>query len=421
MTFPDRPLLLLGDWHWLVRDPLDVLRLTFFGGTIAFALMGRSTAVGLTAASVLLLVARIVNLPRRFDLGVVVAMTFIAWGTALSLYGQYHFYDTIVHGTTPIFYAPVLYVCLVRLDVLTDPGDATTTLQHAGVFVSTLAIGMAVGAGYEVIEWLSDSLVGTAFVENADDTGRDLLADTIGSLVGAGGLTVWSISGWTSRRVTYRAVPPPDVRRGARAIRALVSAVRARTADGSRAATGPALAAAGLATLAFGVLVLAWPEPTVGTLVRMFGIYSVTHGGLKLLIALIQRRHAVGVSLGADALVTLGSGIAVLAWPRVSAALLFYAIALTIVLAGLVGVAAASVLPLDVRERSLLGAAAVTSVVIGVVMLAWPRDTVLTLRWLVAAQALVVGPLLVAAAIRLRRRSQDTAPPVTAPAGDRRP
>ena len=73
----DRRYLLLGDWNWLVRDPLDVLRLGFFVGTVAFAVMRRSTAVGLTAASVLLLVVRIVNLPRRFDLGVIVAMTLI--------------------------------------------------------------------------------------------------------------------------------------------------------------------------------------------------------------------------------------------------------------------------------------------------------------------------------------------------------
>jgi ABC-type phosphonate transport system ATPase subunit len=46
MSRVDRRLLFLGDWNWLVRDPLDVLRLVFFAGTIAFAVAGRSTAVG---------------------------------------------------------------------------------------------------------------------------------------------------------------------------------------------------------------------------------------------------------------------------------------------------------------------------------------------------------------------------------------
>jgi disulfide bond formation protein DsbB len=84
----DRRRLVYGDWSWLVRDGLDVIRLAFFGGTIAFAVQGRSTAVALTAASVVLLIARIVDLPRWFDFGLIMAMTLIAYGTALGLYGN---------------------------------------------------------------------------------------------------------------------------------------------------------------------------------------------------------------------------------------------------------------------------------------------------------------------------------------------
>ena len=47
---------------------------------------------------------------------------------------------------------------------------------------------------------------------------------------------------------------------------------------------------------------------------------------------------------------------------------------------GLAGIAAASVLDLSARERALLGAANVASIVLGVVVLAWPDDTVLALR-----------------------------------------
>ncbi len=404
MTLPDRRLLFLGDWHWFVRDPLDVLRLLFFAGTVVFALMGRSTAVGLTAASALLLIARIVNLPRRLDLGVIVAMTLIAWGTALSLYGQYHFYDTLVHGTTPVFYAPVLYVCLVRLDVLLDPGETEDARQHAGVFISTLAIGMAVGAGYEVIEWASDGILGTNLVESADDTGRDLLADTLGSLVGSTFLTVWSLSGWSSDRRTYRPVPLREVGARARRVRALLRRGRRRIERRGAALSSLALAVSGAVTTAFGVLVLSWPRLTVATLVLVFGLYAAGHGMLKLLVGLIRPRGATRLSLVVDALVTLAAGIAVLAWPRISSAALFYVIAITMIGAGLAGVAVASALDLGPRDRSVLGAAAVASVVLGVVMLASPSDTVGALRWLIAAQALVLGPVLLAAAFRVRER-----------------
>jgi hypothetical protein len=33
----DRRRLVYGDWTWLVRDGIDVIRLAFIGGTIAFA------------------------------------------------------------------------------------------------------------------------------------------------------------------------------------------------------------------------------------------------------------------------------------------------------------------------------------------------------------------------------------------------
>jgi uncharacterized membrane protein HdeD (DUF308 family) len=409
MSLPDRRLVLLGDWHWLVRDPLDVLRAVFLGGTLAYAVMGRSTAVGLTAAFAVLLLARIINLPRRFDLGLIVAMTLIAWGTALSLYGEYDYYDTIVHGTTPMFYAPVLYICFVRMGVLVDPKETTTARQHAGVFVSTLAIGMAVGAGYEVVEWVSDSLVGTHFVESADDTGSDLLADTIASGVGAAFVTVWSVSGWTSRRVTYRPAAPPDVGRWIRPARSLLDRSLDRL-EGSGGTSAPlVLAATGGAAVAFGVLVLAWPRLTAHTLVLLFGIYAVGYGALKLVSAVLKRRGTIAASLLLEALGSIAGGIAVLVWPRITVAVLFFVIAGTVLLAGLAGVAAASVLEIGARERALLGAAAIATVVLGVVILALPRETVLTLRWLVGAQALLVGSALVVAAWRVRQRSRRSA------------
>ena len=120
----DRRRLVYGDWSWLVRDGLDVIRLAFFGGTIAFAVQGRSTAVALTAASVVLLLARIVDLPRWFDFGLIMAMTLIAYGTALGLYGNWFYYDKVVHGLSPVGYVPVLYIALVRLGVVPDPGEA---------------------------------------------------------------------------------------------------------------------------------------------------------------------------------------------------------------------------------------------------------------------------------------------------------
>ena len=99
-----------------------------------------------------------------------------------------------------------------------------------------------------------------------------------------------------------------------------------------------------------------------------------------------------------------GVGIAILVWPEISAALLFHLMAITMVVGGLAGASLASRLRLGVRDRLLLGIAAGVSVVLGIVVLAWPGDAVNALRWFVAAQAFLVGPLLIVAALRAAGR-----------------
>jgi len=51
-----------------------------------------------------------------------------------------------------------------------------------------------------VIEWLSESRLGTHFVKSIDDTGSDLLEDTLGSCGGAILVAVWSVRSWSTRR-----------------------------------------------------------------------------------------------------------------------------------------------------------------------------------------------------------------------------
>ena len=65
--------LLLGDWSRIVRDPLDVYRILFVGGAIVWGLSGRPVTL-LVAASAVLLLARLVDLPRFYDFSLIVVM-----------------------------------------------------------------------------------------------------------------------------------------------------------------------------------------------------------------------------------------------------------------------------------------------------------------------------------------------------------
>ena len=394
----DRRRLVYGDWSWLVRDGLDVIRLAFFGGTIAFAVQGRSTAVALTAASVVLLIARIIDLPRWFDFGLIMAMTLIAYGTALGLYGNWFYYDKVVHGLSPVGYVPVLYIALVRLGVVPDPGQAIRERRVArisGIFIVTLAVGMAVGAGYENVEWIEDKfdILGGHFVKGLWDTETDLLCDAGGSLVGATFLTVWALRGWSSRRVTVVPAPEPS----ASPLEAFGKRFRAARGAGvtreSRLADLP-LAAQGIALVAGGVLLLALPSPSLRTVGIVLGIALLAFAVFE---ALEVARRADRAERGARIATMTASAVAgtlVLVWPTITErALLYAAGAASIVLAA--AEAASLSNTSDARQRWLGAASSVVAYIFGIALLASPENSLHAVIILLGIYLVVLGGLRV--------------------------
>ncbi len=193
--------LVLGDWTPVVRDGIDVLRLVILGGAVAYAIAGRPGAASLLAVlGAVTVVARLVNLPRVYDLCLTAGMALQGFGETFGLYDQFVRFDDLVHFTLPMLTAPVVYIALARLDVVPDPRDETHLRHYVGIAVVTLALGISIGALWEIYEWRSDAWLGTALSEGNDDTNGDLVRDSLGSLVGAALLVAWARFGWGSVR-----------------------------------------------------------------------------------------------------------------------------------------------------------------------------------------------------------------------------
>jgi len=200
MDAPTRRLL-LGDWSRAIRDPIDVVRLVFLAGCVWFAVTGDAQVLtNVTVGAIGVLLARAVDLPRVYDVTFCIAMFFTAWGEGLGLYDEISWYDNVVHFFVPMLSAPVIYIGLARLEVLPDPRDVTGLHRHTGVFVVTLALGAAVGAVWEIVEYASDQALGSRLQLGNADTVGDLIADTSGSVVGAALLVCWTRFGWGSVR-----------------------------------------------------------------------------------------------------------------------------------------------------------------------------------------------------------------------------
>jgi uncharacterized membrane protein HdeD (DUF308 family)/uncharacterized membrane protein YjdF len=388
----DRRRLVYGDWTWLIRDGLDVLRCAFIAGTIVFAVQGRSTAVALTAASAVLLVARVVDLPRWFDFGLIVAMSLIAWGTALSLYGGWFYYDKIVHGLSPIGYVPVLYIALVRLGVVPDPATAIRERRVArisGIFVVTLALGIAVGACYESIEWFEDKFLGGHFVGGLWDTETDLLCDEGGSLVGATFLTVWALRGWTSRRVTVVPAPGPTdtpVETGAGRLR------RRRRGWQDRVSSVP-LAVLGVVAVAAGAVLLALPAPTLRTVGIISGVTLVAFAAAEAVDLVRYPDRAARADRLIAVAALAGAGAIVLAWPTISQLALLYVVGASAVVLGIAEAAALSTRQSTSRERWLGALSSVVAFVFGIAMLGRPQGSLNAAINLLGVYLIAIGAL----------------------------
>ncbi len=191
----------MGDWSPVVRDPLDVMRLLFAVGAAAFAAAGDAgAAFNLLLAFAVLVAARLANLPRVYDLAAIVALLFTQGGEAVGLYDAIAWYDRVVHFVVPLLAAQIVYLCLARIEVMPDPRQETLPRHEAGMLIAVFALGLAVGALWEIFEWSSDGLFGSALSEGNTDTVGDLIADACGSLAGGALMVLWSRRGWGSVR-----------------------------------------------------------------------------------------------------------------------------------------------------------------------------------------------------------------------------
>lgn len=208
---------LLGDWGPIVRDPIDVLRLTFLAAAIVLLAVGRADgAVRMFVTFLALVVARYLELPRLFDLGLVFGMALQGWGNAVGLFTSISWWDSLVHLVLPFWVAPLFYILLIRLDLVPDLSDDTHRRHHQAIVIVTFALGLAFGAIYEIYEWFADYVLGADLSVGYTDTIKDLAEDGIGSLAGGLLLLVWATRGWgTIRRVPGERIPeegPPSRR-----------------------------------------------------------------------------------------------------------------------------------------------------------------------------------------------------------------
>jgi uncharacterized membrane protein HdeD (DUF308 family) len=152
-----------------------------------------------------------------------------------------------------------------------------------------------------------------------------------------------------------------------------------------------ALGLHGLASVVFGVMVLAWPGISVYALTILFGAYALATGILEFGTAFTTQGKEERAWLILRGLLGITVGVLVFAWPDISALGLLYVIGGYAVAFGILCVAASFRLPLDGRETAAMILTGLVAIVFGIVIFVEPGAGALAVLGLIAAFALVTG------------------------------
>ena len=159
----------------------------------------------------------------------------------------------------------------------------------------------------------------------------------------------------------------------------------------------------GLMAIALGVLAILWPAITLFTVLFVFGAFTVGDGVMALWLGFTARREGKvwGEMIALGILSIIVGAIAAL-WPAAMAEVLVYLIGFFAILRGLFEIAAAIQLRKVIEDEWVLIVGGVMSLLIGVILVAFPGEGALAMVLLIGAFMLFVGSMQVALALRLR-------------------
>lgn len=165
--------------------------------------------------------------------------------------------------------------------------------------------------------------------------------------------------------------------------------------------SGWAMVLRGVIAVIFGVIVVRSPNMAASALVILFAIYAFVDAVLDFFVA--ARRGRAGLRWGwylFEGIASVAIGVLALAFPGMTIVLAVLLIGIRALVLGTVELAAAFS-GKGFEPRWLIGLAGALSILFGILLLARPAAGALALMWMVGAYALVFGVALFALGLRL--------------------
>lgn len=155
--------------------------------------------------------------------------------------------------------------------------------------------------------------------------------------------------------------------------------------------------------VAFGIITLSSPGLAVVALVFVFGFYAIMDGVTAVYLGI--RSRGTERSWGwivAQGVISVLAGLVALVWPGVTALSLLFVIAFWALVLGVAAIAEGFRSRRTDDRWGWTVAKGALDVVFGVLLLVWPATGILALLWLVGVFAVVGGIMLAVLAFRIR-------------------
>ncbi|MCX7350375.1 MAG: DUF308 domain-containing protein [Alphaproteobacteria bacterium] len=163
----------------------------------------------------------------------------------------------------------------------------------------------------------------------------------------------------------------------------------------------------GLASLVFGILAFVYPGVTLAVVVTLFGIYALVDGLLGLWGVYRGRDQGTSVTSLLSALVGIVAGLVCLLAPGFATTYVVLLIGFWNIAAGLLQLIGALVMWKEIEQPGLLALSGIIGAALGLLIVFYPATAAVSIIWVIAATAVLIGLVLLAFGWKLKGAAQN--------------
>jgi uncharacterized membrane protein HdeD (DUF308 family) len=176
-----------------------------------------------------------------------------------------------------------------------------------------------------------------------------------------------------------------------------------------------AIALRGLVAVLFGIAAFMWPGITLSVLAPLFGAYALINGVFAVIEAFrrdVSRERWRPLLF--EGVISIVIGAMILIWPRLTAMGLLFLIAFWAIMTGVFEIITAVRLRHEIRGEWMMALIAILSMAFGLLLLAFRAPGAFSVILMIRAFVFAIGALMIALALKLRslRRPGGEVPPV---------